>query len=306
MAADRRAETVDRAFDQRLAVDGEGERLADAQVVERLALVVDRQDRLALRAADDHLKALVALELIETGEAVETRDGVDVAGEQARDLRRGIVDEAESRGRDRDLAGVAIAVPFLQRDGRAPAPLGELVGTGADRIGAIRRRALGFDDHRGVEAEVKQRVEARRLEGQDDDVGVGSVGRRDRLEEGFLLIGRIGGGALEGEFDVLRRQRLAILEMDALAQLEGQRLGVGRHGPTLGEQRRDGEVVADLRQALEHIVVDDVADRGGRSGGRIEPRRLEGDADRDAVFRRRVGGGRQQRGRGEEGAEEFH
>ena len=47
---------------------------------------------------------------------------------------------------------------------------------------------------------------------------------------------------------------------------------------------RDREVLVDLRQALEDVVVRDLADRRRRRAGRIEPRRLEHHADRHAVL----------------------
>ena len=88
---------------------------------------------------------------------------------------------------------------------------------------------------------------------------------------------------------------LAVLELDVRLEREGQRLEVGREGPFLGEQRRDREVLVDLRQPLEDVVMGDLADRRGGRRRRIEAGRLEHHADRHAVL-----GGREADG-GDEG-----
>ena len=65
-------------------------------------------------------------------------------------------------------------------------------------------------------------------------------------------------------------ERLAVLELDASLQLEGVGLGIGRDGPALGQQRRDRAVHVDLRQPLEDVVVHDLADRRRRRDRRVE------------------------------------
>ena len=191
MAADRRAEAVHRAVDDRLAVDRIGDRLPHLQVVERLLLVVHGEDRLALGAADQHLEARVALELAERLDIGEAREGVDVAGEHRRDRRRGVGDEAERRVLQRNLGRVTKAVPFVERDRCALGPGRKLVGAGADRVGRLVRRALLVDDHRRIGAEVKQRLEARLLEIEHHRHRVGRLDRFDRGEERLILVGRI-------------------------------------------------------------------------------------------------------------------
>ena len=112
-------------------------------------------------------------------------------------------------------------------------------------------------------------------------VSIDSIEAKKRL----VLVGRfLRGVALEGKLHVLRRERLVVLELDVRLQREGQRLEIGREVPFLGEQRRHREVLVDLRQALENVVMRDLADRRRRRGGRIEPRRLEHHADRHAVL----------------------
>ncbi len=103
MAADRRAEAVHRPVDDRLAVDRIGDRLPHPDIVERLLLVVDRKDRLALGAADQHLETRIALELAKAPVRSKVGHDVDVAGKHRRDFRRRIGDEAEGRMLERDL-----------------------------------------------------------------------------------------------------------------------------------------------------------------------------------------------------------
>src|ERR1700729_1515747 len=92
MAADRRAEAVLRAIDNRLAVDGIGYGAANAHIVERLLPVVDGEDRLALRAADQHFETRVALKLRDGVEIAKARKRVEIAPQQSCDLRGRVID----------------------------------------------------------------------------------------------------------------------------------------------------------------------------------------------------------------------
>ena len=203
--------------------------------------------------------------------------------------------------RDRDFARVAETVPFLERDRCALVPGGKLVRPGADRMIGFVGCALLVDDDRRVLAEVEQSVKARILEFEHGDVGIARVDRLDRGEERlFLVRGVLGRVALERELDVLGGKRLAVLEFDALLQIEGQRLQIGRKTPFVRQQRGDGKVLVDLGEAFEDIIVHDLADRRRRARCRIETRRrLQRHADRDAVLGR--GEGRKSRERGGDG-----
>ena len=158
VAADRRAEAFLRAVDDRLAVDRGGERAAHAHVVEGLLLVVDRHDRLAFGAADDDREARIVLELLQALERAVARHAVDVAGEQRRDLRGRVVDEAEGHLLHLHLGGVAVLVVLHQRDRRALGPGVELERAGADRLRRLRRRALRVEDHGRVLAHAEEEV----------------------------------------------------------------------------------------------------------------------------------------------------
>jgi hypothetical protein len=66
-----------------------------------------------------------------------------------------------------------------------------------------------------------------------------------------------------------------LLELDAPAQLEGVGLEVGRDLPALGQQRRDTAVGVDLGERLEDVVVNDLGNGRGGTGGRVQPRRFQ-------------------------------
>ena len=72
--------------------------------------------------ADLDREALVGLELLQALRRDATRHAVDVAGQQRRDLRRRVADEAEGHLVDLDRARVAVAGPLDQRDRLALLP----------------------------------------------------------------------------------------------------------------------------------------------------------------------------------------
>ncbi len=146
----------------------------------------------------------------------------------------------------------------------------------------------------------------------DDGLRVRRVDPLDHREVRLVLVRALGiGGALEREPDRLRRERLAIVELHARAQLEREGPDVGRDGPALGQQRRDRPILADLDQRLEHVVVNHLADRRRRAGGRIEPVGLERHRHHDRVLlrlgeRARRGNGRGDRNRAGQQAMGLH
>ena len=97
--------------------------------------------------------------------------------------------------------------------------------------------------------------------------------------------------ALEGEFHVLRRHRLAVVKARVLAQDELPHATVLRHGPRLGQAGR----VEVRRHRLHEGVVERVEDHerrdlGVRLGG-IEPARGERDVDGEGHSAGRLGRG---------------
>jgi hypothetical protein len=93
--------------------------------------------------------------------------------------------------------------------------------------------------------------------------GVGVVG-------GVLLVGR----TIERELDGVGVEGRAVVELHALAQLEGVGQAIVRHVPGLGQARLDGVVAGVL---VDQRVVDGIGDDvavGQDAHGRVERRRV--------------------------------
>src|SRR5262249_30872894 len=87
-----------------------------------------------------------------------------------------------------------------------------------------------------------------------EGVEVGAVGRRHLgIEDG-----------VEGEGDVPRGERLAVVPLHALLELERPGEAVLRHLPRLGEEGPDPELLVQLDQAVEHRPLRDVGLAVGR------------------------------------------
>ncbi|MGY4432580.1 hypothetical protein ACVWWO_005057 [Bradyrhizobium sp. F1.13.1] len=122
----------------------------------------------------------------------------------------------------------------------------------------LRRRDVTGIDRRiaGCEHRQQRRLRPLQIEG-DLEITV----RRDIVNlavPGFArilpqLLLRFAHQEIEGAFDVGRRERLAVMPLDALAQFEGQLLVVAAPGPALGQLWPQG-IRAILRNVL---VVDD-------------------------------------------------
>ena len=156
-----------------------------------------------------------------------------------------VFDELERAGADRReigrvLADIAALVEMLGRD------VAE-VGQGAQQQ-IQRHRPLVFED-RGLGV--------RRF-----DRGQEQLQRRTVIED---LLPHVHGG----EFDVGRGERLAVVPGDALAQLEGHGLAVGRGFPALGEHADGLAVGIEIDEVFLDLAADDV-DAGGRLNARIE------------------------------------
>ena len=155
------------------------------------------------------------------------------------------------------------------------AQLSNLNGPGADRLGrGRRRRSSGRGSPRCSRpcgtGSCRRRCSAS---------GSPCAGRacRSRLmlsNTAFfaLLVRALGLGALEAELHVAGVEGLAVVELHALAQLEGVALPSGSIVQLSASSGVDAAVDVDLGQALEHVVVHDLADRRGRRDGRVEAR----------------------------------
>ena len=87
MCADGCAIAEHRTIDDRLPVNGMGHSLADFDVIERFALVIDRQDRFPLGRADQHLETGVRLELGDIFRRGEAGENIDILGHDRSESR---------------------------------------------------------------------------------------------------------------------------------------------------------------------------------------------------------------------------
>ncbi len=136
MRADRRAEAGIGAFDQRLAVDGMGQRLTHFHIVERRLGIVERQQNLARRIANFHLKLVVTLEAADKFRGLEHREGIDIARKDGGGGSRRIADEPEGHGGKLCRLAPVIRVA-LKLHAVALHPALELERAGADRLGLV-------------------------------------------------------------------------------------------------------------------------------------------------------------------------
>ena len=97
------------------------------------------------------------------------------------------------------------------------------------------------------------------------------IDRLDLLDHGDIRArpraGRRIEDALHGGHDILGRQHLAVVELDALAQLEGPHLEVVGGGPAHGQIRLGGEVAVDAGEPVEDQMDEDVFVADGGLGG---------------------------------------
>ena len=114
MAADWCAKAILRALNNCFAVNGIGDCAAHPHVVKRLALVVDCNQRFALRATLGDGKARIILKLRHGLEGTKARKRIDIPCQQCGDLRRRVVDNAERHFFEGNRGWCAIIVPFHQ------------------------------------------------------------------------------------------------------------------------------------------------------------------------------------------------
>ncbi len=229
-------------------------------------------------------------------------DDVELAGPQRGDAGRQLRDEPERHLLDLGDAGLPVVGVGVEDDLLAVGPAPELERAGPDRLLEegllVRGGRLGeHPQHREV-----SRQRAERLLGRHDDgevavlLDVLDVLVHERLDQL-----RVVADALERVDDAVRGERGAVVELDALPQVEPPRRVV--HGrPRLREAGHELRVVRHLDQR----VVDVAEDRGRRD--RVVVRRVErehplGEAGDDLALSGL--GGRRARpgaGRGEGGA----
>ncbi|MGY4343901.1 hypothetical protein ACVWXM_000365 [Bradyrhizobium sp. GM7.3] len=184
-----------------------------------------------------------------------------------------------------DRGGVAIVSPFGQGHRGALGPGAQLIGPGPDRLRDIGGSALRLDDRAARLPQQERQVRLGIFQADHDRVGVGRIDLLEALEQALVLVGAGGDRvALERELHGCGVKRLAVVELDALAQLERIGLQIGRCSPALRQQGRGGAVLVDLGQGLIDVVERDLGDRGGGGVGGIEPRRFQRHRHDDAVL----------------------
>ena len=186
---------------------------------------------LAREPRHDHLEPGVVLELRHAARR-HARERVHVAGQQRRHLGRRIGDEAERRPcLILTPAGVAEAVPLGQRDRRALAPALQLVRPGAHRLGGVGVRALGLDDDRPWPGPAGTGSRGRSPCSASPRCGRRPPARSMLAKVRLSLLVLFSPPARSNEnFTACGVERLAVLELHALAQLEGVGLA-GRARP---------------------------------------------------------------------------
>ena len=220
MAADRRSVAKHGAVDDRLAVDGIGHRLADLEVVERLAAVVHGENGLALGRADHDREFRIVLELGQRFRRREIGEGIDVAGLHRRKGRGRIGDELERRLLQRHRRAPVVGVP-RKLDVVALDPFDELERPGADRVGGVVVGALRRDDHRVAPAHVEQEIAGGMRQRHPDGRRIDHLDRGNGLEQRLLRVLRVGRPRpVERELDVLGIETRAVMEAGALDQVE--------------------------------------------------------------------------------------
>ena len=240
-------------------------RQADVVVVVGCLARVHEQGGVLVAGGLEHLDAGRTLEQTH-GLQIGARHDVDLVGLQRAGAR---ADVRDVQGLDRVEVGPALlpVVGFAVGCGaHARVELLEHVAAGADTALPVHSATvLGRADDQMVVADQVREVGA--AAGQLEHHRVLAV-RLDVLDRGDdALGGRLGILAavmVERGDDVVGIERLAVVELHALAQLEGPGRGIGRSVPALGQLadeiavRRDfGQVVAQLAETdVDHVAVE--------------------------------------------------
>ena len=281
-AAGRGTGARERVVDERLTVDGQGEGLADLDVLEVVAaeVEVDEVDAQGVVEGDavldvgvvgvlrQHVGRDVApvnvavLEGHELGVVVVVVDDVELV-----EGRLAVVVVGELL--ELDLGGVVVLDDLVLAGADAvgaPAPLvaSLLAGLLREDLSVVDAQVVDEGDHRGLEDEGEVGVV---LDGEALELGGGAgehvLGALDEV----IHVGGLGRGlglehALERVLDVVGGQRGAVVALDALLEGAVQGHAVGLEGRDLGEQARDELVVLGPAQGgLEDAVRD-----GGGAG----------------------------------------
>ena len=288
------------------AIDGVGEGLAHALVLELLHLVVEGDVAGGVGRAQQDLKIGVALHHRHVV-GIETLHAVDLTRLERAQPLRVVLDVAHDHALDLGLHAPVVGVR-LQHDFLVGLPLDELVGPGAHRMLAeLRAPLLHGGRARDVEGEHGQVGQERRLRILERDahrVRAGGLDLgHDRLVveaaelplpvlEGLpgldlVVVLRMRGlpPALEVPHHRLGVEGRAVVKLHVAAQRERPHLAVGRDFPRLGQRRLHlGGGALVLHQAVVDLARDAPGDAVGDDGG-IELHRLALRAEHERLAR---------------------
>ena len=270
---------------QRAAVEGEAGGQADAMIRPRRLRIphveeVQEEDRDA--PGEGQLQIRIALQLDRLRRLQKVGD-VHLAALEHGHARRGLRDHLEHDTLDaRRLAPVALEGLHHQLDARrvahelvraqADGMLLEAVGTDLLDVLLGHDPARAADDRPVVAHEVGPRLVQREAHAGGRDDG-------DLLD---LVVQQLALRAVEAELHVLRGERIAVVELEALAQLELVGPLVGAHRPGLGQARGHEVAGHRLHERVVHRVEEPERRELAHDLARIEPvrrdRHVEGPA----------------------------
>jgi hypothetical protein len=261
------------------------DRLADAQVLEHLALVVERQHDLTVGGAFDDREPLVILELRQAFRRLDGADDVDVAGQQRVVGRGGVVEVAQD-----DFGEVRQVTPVVgvvdQLDAVAADEVVDQVRTGANgRVGQVVDAVRG--EHRTDPlGHVEQPTVARLGQGDPGVVGVDRFHRLDAVHRGRQADRPLLLNALDAEDHRVGVEVGPVREGDPLAEEEVVDRAVVADLVGLGEQRHDLAVLVEFHQPFVDVDEQRLGDGRPVRGGEVEVGGLGREPDDD----RRVAG----------------
>ncbi len=191
-----------------------------------------------------------------------------------------------------DIGRVPVAGELLDHDAVLLHALDELEGAGAygleTELVAGFLRHLGAQDHAGAVRELGDQRRERVLELQAHGRGIGDLDLVDRGELGLAERALHGHVPLDAGLDGLRIHRLAVVELDAGSQLDGDFLAVLGGVVRERQLRHDVELVVDVEELVADRREHDAADVGARQR-RVEDVGVLGQADAQRRLRHGCG-----------------
>ena len=233
------------------------QRAADTDVAERLLQGVDRigDDARARHGEDRRVAGAQLLHLRDR----RAGDDVDAPRAELRGAGARIGDRAEDEPLGRRLAAPVVGVG-LEHDPLAALPFHEAVGSGAERLARERVHAdLRVGARQDVQAgEVEDQRRERGFRRDLDRLGIDDACALRRPQVGVDRAPLVGELGVDRELHVLRRQRIAVVELHAAPQGEAPRRRI-RVLPADGQHRLEpqvgpGEVDEGVVEMNHHVV----------------------------------------------------